>query len=400
MEEKTEERGRGCMTTLCYIEKDDSYLMMHRTVKKNDVNKDKWIGVGGHAELGESPEECLLREVKEETGYTLTSWRFRGLVTFVTEAENSKTVEYMEYMCLYTADGFTGEPTACDEGELAWVKKEDVLHLNLWEGDKIFFRLLNEDEPFFSLKLRYVGECATGYNNIDIAAAKAHGVTVCNVAGYSTDAVAQHTFALILHHYSRVAQYDAAVRQGAWKQAKTFCIMPYPMQELAEKTLAVVGYGSIGKKVAAIGAAFGMRLCIATRTQPQNCPYPLVSLDEAFRQADILTLHTPLTEQTAGMVNARRLKPTALLVNTARGGLIVEADLAQALQKGVIAGAALDVLTEEPMGDTPLFGLENCTLTPHAAWTPLETRQRLLELAAENLRCWLAGTPQNGITAP
>lgn len=146
------------MTTLCYIEKDDSYLMMHRTVKKNDVNKDKWIGVGGHAELGESPEECLLREVKEETGYTLTSWRFRGLVTFVTEAENSKTVEYMEYMCLYTADGFTGEPTACDEGELAWVKKEDVLHLNLWEGDKIFFRLLNEDEPFFSLKLRYVGD--------------------------------------------------------------------------------------------------------------------------------------------------------------------------------------------------------------------------------------------------
>ena len=123
MEEKTEERGRGCMTTLCYIEKDDSYLMMHRTVKKNDVNKDKWIGVGGHAELGESPEECLLREVKEETGYTLTSWRFRGLVTFVTEAENSKTVEYMEYMCLYTADGFTGEPTACDEGELAWATR-------------------------------------------------------------------------------------------------------------------------------------------------------------------------------------------------------------------------------------------------------------------------------------
>jgi len=159
MEEKTEERGRGCMTTLCYIEKDDSYLMMHRTVKKNDVNKDKWIGVGGHAELGESPEECLLREVKEETGYTLTSWRFRGLVTFVTEAENSKTVEYMEYMCLYTAGGFTGEPTACDEGELAWVKKEDILHLNLWEGDKIFFRLLLQSirnwKPEYSLLRRF-----------------------------------------------------------------------------------------------------------------------------------------------------------------------------------------------------------------------------------------------------
>lgn len=121
--------------------------------------------------------------------------------------------------------------------------------------------------------LRYVGECATGYNNIDIVAAKAHGVTVCNVGGYSTDAVAQHTFALILHHYSRVAEYDTAVRQGAWKQAKTFCVMPYPMQELAGKTLAVVGYGSIGRKVAAIGAAFGMRPVIATRTQPADCPW-------------------------------------------------------------------------------------------------------------------------------
>lgn len=251
--------------------------------------------------------------------------------------------------------------------------------------------------------LRYVGECATGYNNIDIAAAKAHGVTVCNVGGYSTDAVAQHTFALILHHYSRVAEYDTAVRQGAWKQAKTFCVMPYPMQELAGKTLAVVGYGSIGRKVAAIGAAFGMRPVIATRTQPADCPYPLVTVDEAFRLADVLTLHVPLTEQTAGMVNARRLsamKPTALLVNTARGGLIVETDLAQALRDGVIAGAALDVLTEEPMGDTPLADLENCTLTPHVAWTPLETRQRLLEQAVENVRCWLDGKPQNVITAP
>ena len=150
-------REKSQLTTLCYIEKDGKYLMLHRVKKEKDVNKDKWIGVGGHAELGESPEECLLREVKEETGYTLTSWRFRGLVTFVTEAENSKTVEYMEYMCLYTADGFTGEPIACDEGELEWVDIDKIESLHIWEGDKIFLRLLAEKVPFFSLKLVYDG---------------------------------------------------------------------------------------------------------------------------------------------------------------------------------------------------------------------------------------------------
>lgn len=251
--------------------------------------------------------------------------------------------------------------------------------------------------------LRYIGVCATGYNNIDIAAAKAHGVTVCNAGMYSTEAVAQHTFALMLHHYSRVAEYDAAVRDGAWKRAKTFSIMPYPLQELAGKTLSVIGYGSIGKKVAAIGKAFDMHVIVATRTKPQSCPYPLVSIDEAFAQADVLTLHTPLTEQTANMVNRKRLetmKSTALLINTARGGLVAEKDLAWALQNGTIAGAALDVLTDEPMKDTPLFGLKNCTITPHVAWTPLETRQRLLSIVEENLRCYLAGTPQNVITAP
>ena len=141
----------GKLSTLCYIEKDGRYLMLHRTVKKNDVNKDKWIGVGGHFEADESPEECLLREVKEETGYTLTSYQFRGLVTFV--SGNGVT----EYMSLFTADGFEGEPIACDEGELEWVDLEDVWSLNIWEGDKIFFRLMDERKEFFSLKLVYDG---------------------------------------------------------------------------------------------------------------------------------------------------------------------------------------------------------------------------------------------------
>ena len=139
------------LSTLCYIEQDGRYLMLHRTVKKNDVNKDKWIGVGGHFEEDESPEECLLREVMEETGYTLTSYQYRGIVTFI--SGNGVT----EYMSLFTADGFEGEEAACDEGELRWVEKEKVYDLNIWEGDKIFLRLLDERKEFFSLKLVYDG---------------------------------------------------------------------------------------------------------------------------------------------------------------------------------------------------------------------------------------------------
>lgn len=140
------------LTTLCYIEKEDSYLMLHRTKKENDINKDKWIGIGGHFEEGESPEECLLREVKEETGLTLTSWNFCGLITFLSDAWQT------EYMCLYTADSFEGELISCEEGELKWVKKKDLEKLNLWEGDIIFLKLLEDSVPFFSLKLCYKGD--------------------------------------------------------------------------------------------------------------------------------------------------------------------------------------------------------------------------------------------------
>lgn len=140
------------LTTLCYIEKENSYLMLHRVKKENDINKDKWIGIGGHFEKAESPEECLLREVKEETGLTLNSYRFRGLVTFVT------LQGVAEYMCLFTSNDFSGELTTCDEGELEWVKKERFTELNLWKGDYIFLRLLEEREEFFSLKLVYDGD--------------------------------------------------------------------------------------------------------------------------------------------------------------------------------------------------------------------------------------------------
>ena len=139
-------------TTLCYIEKENKYLMLHRTSKKKDGNKDKWIGVGGHFEKGESPEECLLREVKEETGLELTSYQFRGIVTFISDEWPD------EYMCLYTADRYTGDIGNCDEGKLVWVEKEKIMDLNIWEGDKIFLKLLTENQPFFSLKLEYKGD--------------------------------------------------------------------------------------------------------------------------------------------------------------------------------------------------------------------------------------------------
>lgn len=144
---------RTKLTTLCYIEKNEKYLMLHRVLKKNDINKDKWIGVGGHFEKGESPEECLLREVKEETGLILTAYQFRGIITFVFSSQGKGTDT--EYMCLYTADEYEGELISCSEGNLEWVNKKDIFSLNLWEGDKLFFRLLEEGRPFFSLKLVY-----------------------------------------------------------------------------------------------------------------------------------------------------------------------------------------------------------------------------------------------------
>lgn len=147
---------KSMLTTLCYIEKEDSYLMLHRISKKNDVNKEKWIGVGGHFEKDESPEDCLLREVKEETGLALTSYHFRGIVTFILKDKGS---ELTEYMCLYTADGYEGTLCDCNEGVLKWVDKNEIFNLNLWEGDRIFLRLLQENHPFFSLKLVYEGNC-------------------------------------------------------------------------------------------------------------------------------------------------------------------------------------------------------------------------------------------------
>ncbi len=249
--------------------------------------------------------------------------------------------------------------------------------------------------------LKYIGLFATGYNNIDIKKASEKGITVCNAGSYSTDAVAQHTFAHILAHYNKISKYDTSVKNGDWIKSETFSYFPYPVYELSGKTLAVIGYGSIGRKVAEIGKAFGMNVIISTRTVPEICPFEIVSVDEAFEHADILTLHCPLTEKTKGIVNLERLKKmkkSALLINTSRGATVVEKDLAYALNNGIIAGAGLDVLECEPMSlDTPLRNAENCIITPHTAWAGFETRKRLVGIAESNLKSFISGTPQNKI---
>jgi glycerate dehydrogenase len=247
--------------------------------------------------------------------------------------------------------------------------------------------------------IKYIGILATGFNNVDIEAASERGIPVCNAGSYSTDAVTQLVFAYIFDHFQRVALYSMDVRLGSWEKAPTFSYFPYPTGELRGKTLGIIGYGNIGKSVAKIADAFGMQVLIATRTQPADCPYTVTDMEEVFRRADVLTLHCPLTEQTKGLINKQTLalmKETAVLINTSRGGTVVEQDLADALNHDMLAAAYLDVLEKEPMSpNTPLKNAKNCAITPHIGWTPLEARRRLLDITEDNLRGWLCGNPQH-----
>ena len=249
--------------------------------------------------------------------------------------------------------------------------------------------------------LQYIGLFATGYNNIDISAANAHGITVCNAGAYSTHAVVQHTFALLFAIAGNLYRYRDAVSAGEWERSETFSYFPYPVHELWGKTFAVIGYGSIGRHVARVADAFGMHVIVHTRSVPKDCPYPLVSQEEAFRQADVLSIHCPLHTETEHLIRRETLammKPSAYLINTARGGIVEEQALADALNAGQLAGAGVDVLDHEPMSpDTPLKTAENCIITPHIAWSALETRERLVQIVADNLRNYLAGHPTNQV---
>jgi glycerate dehydrogenase len=248
-------------------------------------------------------------------------------------------------------------------------------------------------------KLRYVGTYSTGYNNVDLPACKARGITVCNVPNYSTNSVSQHVFAMLLNFVGSIDKYVSSVAAGEWIKSSTFCYMPYQTHELYGKTFGVYGYGNIGRAVARIAEAFGMRVLVCTRSVPENLPYELVSKEEIFSRSDYLSLHCPLTDDNAKLVNKQTLslmKRDAILINTARGGLVDEAALADALNGGRIGGACLDVVTNEPMrADNPLYGARNVQFTPHVAWSPQETRQRLVERVADNLAAYLRGNPIN-----
>lgn len=244
--------------------------------------------------------------------------------------------------------------------------------------------------------LKFVGLFATGYNNIDIKAAKQRGICVCNVPGYSTDSVTQHTFALILHFASRADDYARSVANGDWENSETFSYLAFPTSELKGKTLGIFGFGTIGRSVAAVALAFGMRVIAYVRRPTEFPGVEFVSLDALFAESDYLSLHCPLTDETRHLIcreTLSKMKPTAVIINTARGGVIEEEALCEALNEGKLAGAGIDVLDAEPMRrNHPYLHAKNCYITPHVAWACAEARERLVHLVAENLKGFRDGT--------
>ena len=310
-------------------------------------------------------------------------------------------------MNIVILDGFTTNP-----GDLSWAPLEACGHLTVFDrtepGDVASRAaaadvvLTNKTElgraAIAALpRVKCIGVLATGTNVVDLAAARERGVPVCNVPEYGTPSVVQATFALLLELTNRVGHHDATVRAGRWSACPDFCYWDGDLVELAGLTLGIVGYGQIGRGVATVGRAFGMRILFHRRSAAADPE--CVDLDRLFRESDVVSLHCPLTPETRGLVDGRRLglmKPTAYLVNTARGALVDEAALAAALDSGTIAGAGLDVLSVEPPPPTnPLLRARNCVITPHVAWATRSARRRLIETTAANVRAFAAGRPQN-----
>ena len=247
-------------------------------------------------------------------------------------------------------------------------------------------------------QLRYIGVLATGYNVVDIEEARRRGIVVTNVPAYSTDTVAQFTMALLLEIALRVGHHSEAVHAGKWSACRDFAFWDYPLMELKGKTFGIVGYGSIGKAVARLAEVFGMKVLAYSRHGAEAYH---TELDELYAQADVVSLHCPLTKENAGMINREtiaKMKDGVIILNTARGGLINEGDLREALLSGKVYAAAADVACREPINaDSPLLGLPNMIITPHIAWAATEARQRLMDIATDNVRQYLLGNVQNNV---
>lgn len=251
-------------------------------------------------------------------------------------------------------------------------------------------------------RLKYIGVLATGYNVIDVGAATEKNIIVSNVPDYGSYSVAQLTFALLLELCHHVQRHSDSVRDGKWSASKDWCYWDYPLVELAGKTMGIIGFGSIGEKVGDIASSFGMNLLGASRRrsdQSRRKNFRWASIEELLRESDVVSIHAPLTPETKGLINRDALhtmKQSAFLINTSRGPIIVDSDLAAALNSGVIAGAGIDVLSAEPPpADNPLFTAKNCIITPHIAWATQEARRRLMAMAVENLRAFVEGRPVN-----
>ncbi len=272
-------------------------------------------------------------------------------------------------------------------------KNAEILLVNKCELNANHFRHLP--------KLQCICTLATGYNNIDVKAAKNQGIIVCNATAYSAPSVAQHAFALLLELTNHVGLHNQSVQQNGWANAPDWCYWKSPVTELVGKIMGIYGFGKIGRHVATIALAFGMKV-IATRKHPEKhkaMDIKLVALKDLFSKSDVLTLHAPLTSENKGIINAQHLslmKNNAYLINTGRGGLVNEADLKEALLKGKIAGAGLDVLSSEPPPENHLLlGVPNCIITPHQAWASKASRKRLIEIVGKNVGAYLTGQPHN-----
>lgn len=304
---------------------------------------------------------------------------------------------------------------AANPGDLSWdefaalgdltvydrTAQEDAA-ARIGDAEVVFINKVRLTDEIFAAcpNLKLVSILATGYNIVDLAAAKRRGITVCNVPGYSTRAVVQMTFALLLEICQQVGLHSGAVHTGRWQTCPDFCFWDRPLIELDGKTMGIVGYGAIGSAVGTVAQALGMKLLVTARHErpvPEGARF--VSLPELLAQSDVVSLHCPQTAENARMINAgalAQMKDGAILLNTARGGLLDEQAVADALRSGKLLAAGMDVVSAEPIrADNPLLTAPNCFLTPHIAWAPLETRRRLQAISAENLRAFLAGKPQN-----